>query len=70
MTQDTFDQAMQLLTQINSIKSLLEEDKRKPIKQIKTPYGECIFWLEEFKQDFLDFMGDELEKFQKDFQKM
>ena len=67
MTQEKFDEAMNLLTQIASIKSFLEENKKRPVKELTTRYGSIVFWLEEFKQDFIDFMGDELEKFEKDF---
>lgn len=70
MTQEKFDEAMNLLTQIASIKSFLEEDKKRPVKELTTRYGSITFWLEEFKQDFIDFMGDELEKFEKDFKKV
>ena len=71
MTQEKFDQAAQLLSQICSIEQITvaAEKERKKGKhfEIKLGSSTCGFYLEEFKQDFIDVLEDEKEKFQRDF---
>lgn len=72
MTQAKFEQAAQLLSQICSIEAAMAavEEEKNGYGEMKIGNRTCGFYLEEFKQDFLDFLGDEKEKFENDFKKM
>ncbi|MBE5846223.1 MAG: hypothetical protein E7300_00925 [Lachnospiraceae bacterium] len=72
MTQQKFEAAAQLLSQICSIEAAMAavEEEKNGYSEMKIGTRTCGFYLAEFKQDFIDFLGDEKEKFENDFKKM